>query len=175
MDVPIDFLNRYRHDPAKGDPVMKKKLEDRLRDIRSNNTYRSYMAYTLSKGRQATRDGNRDKFLKIFRDFKLSTEPKKYEKKFYDRLVVFDWLYKIVHAYLNSSNDASVLYRMGASYNYTFNGVVINTPLVISDFRNYRDRLLPTSYHRYTLERSDDPADIDELAQMELIDDLGKK
>lgn len=35
MDALVDFLKRYRHNPVKVDPAMKKKLEDRLRTLKT--------------------------------------------------------------------------------------------------------------------------------------------
>jgi hypothetical protein len=169
--APDDFVRRYRL--VANDPRMAKKLGDRLADLRRNRAYASFMQATRAHGRQATRDGNRDKFLKILSELRVSDPPKKYEAKFRDALVLFSFLYKIIEEYLKTSDDAWALYQMGASYNFTYNGVTVNTSAVIADFRKYRDKVLPAIHQRYTLEASTDPVDGAQLAQMELIEGIG--
>jgi hypothetical protein len=174
--VPEEFVSRFR--PGAVDPVIEKKLGDRLRDLRSRSQYMSHLqAVNANKaaGRQATRDGNRDKFLKILRDF-CSREaregrppPGKYATKLYDALCVFSNLAKLIEAYFKTSADAIALYQMGASYNFTYDGVPVDTSAVISAFRKLRDTVLPALHERYVLEASTDPDDAARLAQMELI------
>lgn len=175
--VPEDFVRRFR--PVAADPGMEKKLGDRLRDLRSRSQYVSILhaanAYRAA-GRQATRDGNRDKYLKMFREF-CSREggppPGKYATKLHDALAVFSNLAKLIEAYFKTSADAVALYQMGASYNFTYNGLPVDTSAVISMFRKHRDNVLPALHERYELEASTDPDDAARLAQMELIARMG--
>jgi hypothetical protein len=168
--VPKDFVDMYR--PRAVDPVMEKKLGKVLRDLRSRSQYTSFLHTAQANraaGRQATRDGNRDKFLTMFRDFCKAGAPGKYGAKLFDELAVFANLAKIIEMYFKTSEDAVALYQMGASYNFTYNGTLVDTSAVISAFRKYRDSVLPALLERYTLEISTSPDDKARLEEMELL------
>jgi hypothetical protein len=171
--VPKDFVEMYR--PRAVDPVMEKKLGKVLRDLRSRSQYTSHLHTAQANraaGRQATRDGNRDKFLTMFRDFcssKAGAPAGKYGAKLFDALAVFANLAKIIEMYFKTSEDAVALYQMGASYNFTYDGTLVDTSAVISAFRKHRDSVLPALLERYTLEISTKPDDKARLEEMELL------
>jgi hypothetical protein len=172
-EIPADFIQKYRYDPSKIDPVMKKRLDDRLRELRQKNEIRLRIDLSKSMGKQYGRDIKRDKLLQIFTDFKFSDMPKKYEQKLYERLTIFYRLHLIIKAYFTTSEDAYTLYIMGASYPFMYRGTMIDTPRVISDFRKYRDVLIFPIYERYLLESSDNPDDHEALKHLEFIDRIG--